>query len=137
MAANQGGRSVEIIQYRQFVKDGNNFKIDWAASVGYNPVTLARFKALKDGQIAIMCCYANLTSSLYDDYFAFSLRDEATNYQFTAYIRKNSEDDLSLMDFLENGNARPVILEMRYIDSISRYSKEVVITKFIARGWVL
>jgi hypothetical protein len=137
MSANQGGRTVEVVQYRQFVKIGNNYKIDWEASVCYNPVTLTRFKALQDGQIATIRCYASLTNSSYDDYFAFSLRDEATNYQFTAYIRKNSEDGLSLMDFLERGDARPVVLEMKYVDNISRYNKEVIINKFISRGWIM
>lgn len=129
VAANQGGRSVEVIQMRYFVKIGSSFKIDWEASVSYNPITLARFRALQDNQVATMRCYANLSTSSYEEYFAIGIRDEAINYQFTAYIRKNSEDGLLLMELLENGDARPVILEMQY-------SKEVIITKFIQRGWV-
>jgi hypothetical protein len=132
VSANRGGRSIEILQYRYFLKSGDVFKIDWEASVCYNPVTLSKFKALKDGQIARMRCYANLTDSIYDPYFGFSIRDENTNYQFTAYIKKDSEDGLSLMEYLESGNARPVILEIQFVDS-----KEVLIIKFLEKGWVL
>jgi hypothetical protein len=137
VSANQRGRPIEIIQYRYFVKIGNTFKIDWEASVCYNPMTLARFNALQDGQTSTMRCYAYLTTSSYDDYFGIGIRDKATNYQFTAFIRKDSEDGLLLMEYLERGDARPVILEMKYVDNLSRYSKEVVINKFVMKGWVL
>ena len=131
-----GERRLQIILRRYFVKVDNLFKIDWEASVGYNPVTFSRFKALQDGQIARMRCYANLETSRYDEYFGIGIRDELTNFQFRAYIRKNSEDGILLLEYLERGGARPVILEMNYVDHISRYDKEVLITNFVMRGWV-
>jgi hypothetical protein len=133
---NQGGKTVEVIQYRYFVKTGNNYKMDWEATVCYNPITLSRFKVLEDGQIATFRCYANLSSNDYDGYFSIGIRDEATNYQFTAYIKKDSEDGLALMEYLEEGSARPVILEMKYVDTITRYGKKALITKFVNKGWV-
>ena len=136
VSANRGGRAVEIIQYRIFVRIDNTYKLDWEASVGYNPVTFARFRALQDGQIATMRCFANLDTSRYDEYFGIGIRDELTNFQFTAYIRRDSENGLLLMDYLERGDARPAILEMYYNDRINRYSKEVLITNFIMQGWV-
>jgi len=136
VSANRGGRAVEIIQYRYFVRVNNSFKIDWEASAGYNPVTFARFKALQDGQTAQMRCYANLETSRYDEYFGIGIRDELTNSQFRAYIRKNSEDGILLMEYLERGGSWPAILEMQYTNSLDRYSKEVIITKFVMRGWV-
>jgi hypothetical protein len=136
VSANRSGRPTEIIQYRYFIKLGNIYKLDWEASVCYNAVPLSRFSALKDGQIASIRCYAILRDSRYDNYFAFSILDEATNSQFRAYILKNSEDGLALLEYLENGSARPVILEMRYVDNINQYDKEVLITKFKQRGWV-
>ena len=137
VSANRGGRAVDILQYRYFVKINNSFKIDWEASVGYNAITFSRFKALQDGQIARMRCYANLETSRYDEYFGIGIRDELTNSQFRAYIRKNSEDGILLMEYLERGGSWPAILEMQYTNSINKYDKEVVITKFIAKGWVL
>jgi hypothetical protein len=137
VSANQGGRGIEIIRYRYFVRVDNLLKIDWEASVCYNPVPLARFEALQDGQTAIMRCYADLTRSSYDNYFAFRILDEATNYQFTAYILKNTDEGLALLDFLENGDTRPLVLELKYVDNISRYDKKVLITKIVQRGWVL
>jgi hypothetical protein len=66
VVANQRGRSIEIIQYRWFVRTGDVFKIDWEASVCYNPIPFARFKALQDDQIATMRCLVLLTTSSYN-----------------------------------------------------------------------
>ena len=137
VSANQGGRAVEIIRYRYFIRLNNTFKLDWESSVGYNPVTFSRFRALQDGHTIIMRCYANLTESRYDGYFGIGIRDELTNFQFTAYIRRNSEDGILLMEYLERGGAWPAILEMQYTDNLNRYSKEVLITKFVMKGWIM
>jgi hypothetical protein len=136
VSANRGGKPTEVIQYRYFVKIVNTYKLDWEASNGYNPVTFARFKALKDGQLATMRCYGILTTSKFDNYFAFSIYDELTNNQFRVYINKNHADAMSLLEYLEGSGARPVILEMKFVDDINKYDKEVLINKFIQKGWV-
>jgi hypothetical protein len=137
VSANRGTQNIEILQYRYFLKIKNQFKIDWDASVCYNEMTFPRFIALKDGKEVNMRCYATLVDSTYDNYFAFGIRDNLTNYQFTAYTKNDSDLGIELLEYLENGDTRPVILRLKYTNDLSRYSKNVFITEFVNMGWIV
>jgi hypothetical protein len=84
-----------------------------------------------------MRCYAQFETSIHDDYFGIDLLDNAVNYQVRAYVSKKSDIGLELLDNLQDGRARPLILEIKYVNNISRYSKEVLIDNIIQRGWVI
>jgi hypothetical protein len=135
MEATQFGRAIEVSQNRYFVKVGVDYKLDWESSICYNPISWSAFIALKSSEPYIMRCAANLTDSRYDDYWGIRIYDNVPNYQFTAYINKSSEYGTELFNLLKDGRTYAVILELKYINS--NYSKEVVISDFVQRGWFI
>jgi hypothetical protein len=134
MEATQMGRAIEIPQSRYFVKTGNEFKLDWEASVCYNSISWAEFTATKSITPIAMRCAVALGESRYDEYWGIKIYDSVPNYKFIAYIEKDTEYARELFELLKDGRTYKVILEFKYVNG--NYLKEVLITDFIQRGWV-
>lgn len=130
------GMEVKVEQYRFFIRVGDDYKLDWQASVCYNLISPKKFKALKDGSITTMRCVMRLSSSSYDDYFAFDIRDDV-NFICTAYMRKDDEVALKLVNELDEDSYTTVILKLQYTNEVSSFSKKSMIASFVQYGWVV
>jgi hypothetical protein len=129
---------VEVKLIIWFLKIGNEFKIDWDATVVYNPVSWALFLAKKEEKPTQMRCVAVLGDSILHEekYYCLKLYDDITNFKVSAYFSKESDMANQLLDLFADGYGRRVILDLKY-SNLDRYSKDVIIERFVQQGWVI
>jgi len=96
-------------------KTSDGFKIDWDASAGFR--VAANF---------------SISSSL-DGYYRLLLRD--ANNVIYGYISKVSVEGKKLFEILKDGNAQPLILQIKLDNSLITDETVGIITKVIAKGW--
>jgi len=115
-------------------KTSDGFKIDWDASAGYNPISIQAFKLTGNTQPAEFRVAANFSiSSSLDGYYRLLLRD--ANNVIYGYISKVSVEGKKLFEILKDGNAQPLILQIKLDNSLITDETVGIITKVIAKGW--
>lgn len=126
-------RTVEIPRYAFFKKIKGEYKIDWDALVAWNKISLTKYNVSKPEGEYEFRCFVSMTENIYSsmkNYYAFSIRDENTNYIFEAYGDKKGAGG-ELFDIFYGNETRPLILKIQY-DS---YSDNFIITEFVQRQW--
>jgi hypothetical protein len=124
-------------------KEKDGWKIDWPASVQYNPMTVAAYKAQRPLEHYNMRMRAKLS-----DYYNFEFGNGQSKYysiQLTGpddddermpygYIEKKSEPGKKLFEFLKDGEAHFVILKISFLPGST--GDVVLIHRFIASNWI-
>lgn len=126
-------RVVEIPRYGFFKKEKGEFKLDWDAIVAYNPITLKKYNVSKSEDEIEFRCFISMTENYYsnmNDYYAFTVRDESTNYIFNAYGAKKGAGG-ELFDLFDGNETRPLIVKIKYNAYVDKY----IITEFVQKQW--
>lgn len=126
-------RTVEIPRYAFFKKINGEFKLDWDALVAWNRISLKKYDVSKPEDEFEFRCFVSMTDNFYSEmrnYNAFSIRDENTNYIFTAYGKKESTGG-ELFDIFDGNETRPLIIKIKY----DPYTDKYIITEFVQRQW--
>lgn len=121
------------------VKTAAGLKIDWRSSVGYNPMTLAAFRAKQPAAALPFRVKIKLT-----DYFNFDFRSaKATHYSIdvsdedgghiAGYIAKSSPDAEALFKVVEDAKEHYAVLELQYPPGAK--SDNALITRFFHQYW--
>ncbi len=119
----------------------DGWKIDWKASVGYNPVSWEAYKSDRP----ITPCRFRCGVALDDFYFhEFSDRSKWMSVRIQGYhestgifgyARRDSEIGNSLRQFLKDGQSHLAIIELRFPNA-SGTGNCVEITKLVSDGWI-
>ncbi|MCX6167266.1 MAG: hypothetical protein NT021_04700 [Sphingobacteriales bacterium] len=115
-------------------KTSDGFKIDWDATMGYNPISLQAFKLTGTAQPSEFRVGAEFSSSSYvDGYYRLALSDDNTSIY--GYISKSSVEGKKLFEILKDGTRQPLILQIKSDNSLVEDTTVGIITKVIAKGW--
>jgi len=147
VAARRGSDVTEMQLYagRQ---DGAEFKIDWKASAGYNPVPLTSILVNEPEPPPCFRLKARLESYYYHDFWgtearyqSVELTEEGSNATLHGYVLRQSECGGRLLQLIEDGASHPVMLLLRRSgprgDPITDPQADVVtITHIISNSWL-
>lgn len=112
----------------------DGFKIDWEATVGYNPISLQAFELGATTQSTEFRVNAQLTSDyVWDGYYSLYLSENNTGIY--CYISKSSVEGKKLFEILKDGKRQPLILQIKSDNSLVEDTTVRIITKVIAKGW--
>jgi hypothetical protein len=135
----------EYIIYR--TRDG--FKVDWEASVGYNPTKLSVFVAKQGDEpvsFRVSCKLSNYYNSEYRMAKSthYSIEIKADGKDIYGFIPRNSADGKRVFDLLEDGETHPLMLQLQHAGPRGETMKDpysngtyVAITKLISNSWVM
>jgi hypothetical protein len=137
---NVNGQLFPNIVYVTHTTDG--YKIDWEASLGFNPITLVAYRAALRAEPTVFRLIAEL-----DDYYNYDFRDskdthysillyDYTGQKIHGYIEKRSASGKTLFDFLSDGKPHKVIVKLLYPDA-ARDASVTNITDIVAYKWYL
>lgn len=127
------------------VKTPEGYKIDWEASLPYNPMSWAEFKATKPTS-PIRCRVAATLGDYYNYEFRgmedlfWSVTLMGINYDnsdglewisLTGFIKKDSADGEALFELLKDGEQHGVILDLMYPENADSSSDCVLIDSFV------
>lgn len=134
---NAFGATVQDASWYVLLLTDSGFKIDWEASVVYNPMTFKAMEAQRPTQsqkFRVMVELADYYNYEFRDgqYYLYSLRlTEPDSYQSVyGYIKKDSADGKKIYEILKDGQKHPLILKIRY-PQFSRGSGQVIIDQFV------
>lgn len=134
---NAFGATVQDAAWYVLVLTESDFKIDWEASVIYNPMTFKAMEAQRptsSQKFRVMAELADYYNYEFRDgqYYLYSIRlHEPDSYQSVyGYIKKDSKDGAKLYEILKDGQKHPMILKIRY-PQYSRGSGQVIIDQFV------
>jgi hypothetical protein len=137
------GRSFKIfvngeIVYLKKTEDG--FKIDWEATIGYNPKQTSVICSEKSTNPNILRVEMKLYDSYSDDYGLTKSKYISLNIPgciFVAFISISNSKALELKKVLSDGKSHQVIIEGSFVNYASSYDERdvFVISKFIKEGW--
>lgn len=118
------------------------FKIDWEATLGYNPVSLRVFKAnLSTNPTefrvkAILGTYYNYNyRSAENTHWNVNVYDNDGNNISGGYISKYSGEGKKIYRILKDGKVHNMILEIKIDASKDKSGETAIITKVIKEGW--
>jgi len=119
----------------QLTKSG--YKIDWEASVVYNPMTFKAMEAQKPSEpqkfrvLAELANYYNWEFSGGEKYFySIKLAEPNTSEHLTGYLKRDSPDGQRIYELLKDGQEHPIIVKIRYPIS-TRSVRIVIIDEFL------
>lgn len=118
---------------------GGKYKIDWEASVVYNPMSFQEMIAKTPTFAQKFRVYARLGNYYNYEFggaqrthYCIELRESRTDECLWGYITKNSEDGRRLYEALEEGGWQPITIGMGYLPG-GKSNEHVVITNFIQK----
>ncbi len=123
-------------------KTNDGFKIDWEASVGFNPVSMRTFKANLSKQPTEFRVEATI-----GNYYNFNYRDSKNTHWNVSidckensnisgcYISKSSEEGKKLYEIIKDGKTHPLILELKIDATNDNSGRTAIITKVVKDGW--
>jgi gamma-glutamylcyclotransferase (GGCT)/AIG2-like uncharacterized protein YtfP len=130
-------------------KTADGFKMDWPASVGYNPTNLKTLvsKKPKDAHSLRLIAVSNSTfegdyAKAKDTYYCFLLKEDNPLQTVYGYIPKTNPDGQRLIDLLKSRKETKdrVIVEIRFVapngDEVKN-PRTVAITKLVSESWIL
>ncbi|MGE3757615.1 MAG: hypothetical protein AB7H97_07660 [Pseudobdellovibrionaceae bacterium] len=136
---NAFGSTVQDAAWYSLQLTSSGFKIDWEASVSYNPMTFKAMQAQKptDPQkfrvFAELANYYNYEFRDSDSYlYSIRLHEPETYESVYGYIKRDSPDGKRLYEILKDGQKHPVILNVRYHPYASQ-NNLVIIDTFVQR----
>ena len=115
----------------------SGFKIDWEASVVYNPMTFKAMNAQKPTFAQKFRVFAELgnyynyefrDSQYY--FYSINLVESGGHDRLHGYIKKDSKDGARIYELLKDGESHPVIVKIRFPE-FSRGSEQVIIDEFV------
>jgi len=123
-------------------KTSDGFKIDWEASVGYNPISMKTFRANLSTQptefrvSATIGTYYNYNyRHAKNTHWNVSISDNDGNSISGCYISKSSAEGKRLYEILKDGKRHALILEIKIDATESDAGNIAIITKVIKEGW--
>jgi hypothetical protein len=124
----------EVVYLKRSI-DG--FKIDWEATTGYNPKSIAVFKSEKSATPVQLRVEMKLDSYEMKDYNITKTNYLSiyTDYLGDAFMPLSNANEFKKV--LADGKSHQVIVEAKYQTFESEYSAYdvIIITKFIKEGW--
>lgn len=118
----------------------SGYKLDWEASVEYNPMTFTAYNIEKPKYDVQFRTLAKLMVSDYDDAYAFQLFEIGTNNYFIGYALRSSMAGKSLYKYLvKSKTGEEVIVKVKYFKNRYRSSNadsDVHITDFVTGGFI-
>lgn len=147
VAARRGADVTEMQLYagRQ---GGADFKIDWKASAGYNPVPVTSILVNEPEPPPCFRLKARLETYYYHDFWgtearyqSVELTEEGSNVTLHGYVHRQSECGGRLLQLIQDGASHPVMLVLRRRgprgDPITDPQAQVVtITETISNSWL-
>ncbi len=127
--------------YYWISETANGLKIDWEASVGYNPISAAAYKASRPTTpirlrvIGQLKDYYNFEFTNRKKWLSINLQDKNGDLDLTGYVDRASDSGHALYERLKDGEPTYLMLDLRYTDSAGR-GDGVEITNFICEGWI-
>jgi hypothetical protein len=124
-------------------------KIDWEATVGYNPKPLKTFLARKPDDPASFRVMGDLATYYnfnyvhsHNTHLSIRLIDPESLVKTHGYVAKDSEAGRQLADLLQDGKPHPLTLELKCEgpdrEPITQLGANVVaITEVISESWIL
>jgi len=114
----------------------DGFKIDWEATSGYNPTSIAVFKAEKSSTPVQLRVDMVLDDSYYESYYLTKSKYISVNGNLgRAWMPLTNATELKKI--LADGKYHDVIVEAKYQTIQGEYDTDdfIIITKFIKEGW--
>lgn len=116
------------VQQFVLVREDNEYKIDWEASVPYNEMSWAEFKASKPKSPVKFRAILNLGDyynyefiNKENDYWSIDLSEIDFNningykvLNIQGYVKKDSEAGKKLFEYLKDGKMKVAIIELKY-----------------------
>lgn len=130
------------------IKENDTYKIDWEASVVYNEMSWAEFKASKPkNPLKFRAClkldsYYNYEfKNKENDYWSINLSeinfnsfDGSNLLNIYGYVKKDSEAGKKLFEYLKDGKTKIAIIELKYPHTNENNSNCVEISNLITIG---
>ena len=130
-------------------KTEDGFKMDWPASVGYNPTSLKTLVSKKPKEAHSLRLIVTSKSTFEGDYanakdthYCFLLKEDNPLQTVYGYIPKTNPDAQRLIDLLKTRKETRdrVIVEIRFVapngDEVKN-PRTVAITKLVSESWIL
>jgi hypothetical protein len=124
------------------VLEKNKYKLDWEASIGWNPLPLSAFASLHPGMPFAYRVVASLGDSHPDTaarekFWSIHIHTEAVGDLLHAFVEKGSDAGMRLHSLLENRNKpHPLIVTMAYPSVMNEPSEEIRIQTVEQAGWI-
>ena len=130
----------EVVEYYlKKTKDG--YRIDWEASVGYNPISVEEFRVLKPTKPVRLRVSAKL-----DDYYNYGFEhSEHINYSILirsngkewgyGYVEKNTETGQKLFKILKDCKYHSMVVDVRFPQSAREGSVFFISDVINFNGW--
>ena len=139
LAINFGGKGNRIFVVEQTVDD---LKLDWETAVGYQPQTLADFKAERPTS-AVEFRVKLKPSDYYNNQFGDRDRFQAIDlsypgdeeFKLTGYVDRKHDWAAALISDLEKGEAPSMIVKLRFPEGEIVDDTLVEITEIVAETW--
>jgi len=125
------------------------YKLDWEASLGYNPIKLPVFVAKRDGEpeaFRTSCKLANYYNYEYSKSTGthFSIEIAADGKRIHGYVSKETVAGKRIFALLQDGQVHPLTLQIKHIGPFGESMNQsqnsgaiVSITNLISESWVL
>lgn len=127
-------------------KTNAGYKVDWEASVGFNSMTAAAFKAQRPKEPIKFRLIGKLSDRYYyipwdrrnaeKSLWSVALNDGDENSLAYGYIEKESEDGKRLYEILKDGEEHRLTLTIKWLEDSRPDDKVVIIEKFVCNGWL-
>ena len=115
-------------------KTADGFKIDWDATMGYNPISIKAFELGGNAQSSEFRVTAKFTNAYpWEGYYTLYLSDN--NSGIYSFISKSSVEGKKLFEILKDGNEQPLFLQIKSDNSLVEDTTVGIITKVVAKGW--
>ena len=137
-----------VDRYIVFRSD-KGFKVDWEASIGYNPTRLSAF-VVKQSNIPyifrVSCKLSNYYNYEYGDtkLTHYSVSAEADGVRVHGYVPRKSATGERIYKLLQDGLIHPLVLQFQQVGPLGESMRDsnsqgdiVAITKLVAESWVL
>ena len=133
--------SDEIIYLK---KVNNEFKIDWFASNGFNPLSLLVFstsKSVKPTEFRVNCKLAerypiNSEKDYQNSHWNIRIEDKEYTKDLNCYVSKKSELGEKIYHQLGDGKLHQLILEIKFDPNEKVYNNNfITLTKLIKENW--
>lgn len=122
-------------------KTNEGYKIDWEASVGYNPLSLKTYKAKLESNPTEFRVIAELGT-----YYNYNFRDSSHTHwnielkdsernRISCYVRISTKEGKQIYEILKDGKKHNLILELKLDTSQDTSGGTAIITKLIKNSW--
>jgi hypothetical protein len=141
---------IEVVKDQIIVfRTRGGYKLDWEASLGYNPTRLPVFVAnLGDEPTSfrVSCELDNYHNFEYKDTQSthYSTKAEADGKRIFGYVARDSAIGKRIYALLQDGRAHRLVLEFRHVGPLGESMKDsrsqgevVAITQLVSESWVL